>query len=78
MTSRTMTGRLLILGSLGMIASWIIWGAIIGFPDPGDHATMVASLSANAEATKWLLGLAMLWIFLLVGGLVGLRSSITG
>ena len=50
----------------------------MGFPDSGDHAAMVAGMSANAVATKWLLGLAMLFVFLLIGGLAGLRSSMAG
>ena len=78
MSSRTMTGRLLILSPIGLMASWIIWGGVMGFPDSGDHAAMVAGMSANAVATKWLLGLAMLFVFLLIGGLAGLRSSMTG
>ena len=78
MSSRTMTGRLLILSPIGLMASWIIWGGVMGFPDSGDHAAMVAGMSANAVATKWLLGLAMLFVFLLIGGLAGLRSSMAG
>ena len=78
MSSRTMTGRLLILSPIGLMASWIIWGGVMGFPDSGDHEAMVAGMSANAVATKWLLGLAMLFVFLLIGGLAGLRSSMTG
>ncbi|SVD93588.1 uncharacterized protein METZ01_LOCUS446442 [marine metagenome] len=78
MSSRTMTGWLLVLGPIGLMACWIIWRGVIGFPDSGDHAAMVAGISANAEATKWLLGLAMLFVFLLIGGLAGLRSSMAG
>ena len=78
MSSRTMTGRLLILSPIGLMASWIIWGGVMGFPDSGDHEAMVAGMSANAVATKWLLGLAMLFVFLLIGGLAGLRSSMAG
>jgi len=78
MSSRTMTGWLLVLGPIGCMACWIIWGGVIGFPDSGDHGAMVAGISANAEATKWLLGLAMFFIFLLIGGLAGLRSSMAG
>ena len=78
MSSRTMAGRLLVLSPIGLMACWIIWGGVIGFPDSGDHAAMVAGISANAEATKWLLGLAMLFVFLLIGGLAGLRSSMAG
>ncbi len=78
MSSRTMTGRLLILSPIGLMASWVIWGGVMGFPDSGDHAAMVAGMSANAVATKWLLGLAMLFVFLLIGGLAGLRSSMAG
>ena len=78
MSSRTMTGWLLVLGPIGLMACWIIWSGVIGFPDSGDHAAMVAGISTNAEATKWLLGLAMLFVFLLIGGLAGLRSSMAG
>ena len=78
MNSRTMTGRLLTLSPIGLIACWITWGGVMGFPDSGDHAAMVAGMSANAVATKWLLGLAMLFVFLLIGGLAGLRSSMAG
>ncbi len=78
MSSRTMTGRLLILSPIGLMASWIIWGSVLGFPDAGDPSAMLAGMAAHAEATKWLLGLAMLFVFLLTGGLVGLRSSMTG
>ena len=78
MNSRTMTGRLLTLSPIGLIACWISWGAIMGFPESGDHAAMVAGMSEYAVATKWLMGLAMLFIVLLVGGLAGLRSSMAG
>ena len=78
MNSRTMTGRLLTLSPIGLIACWISWGAIMGFPESGDHAAMVAGMSEYAVATKWLMGLAMLFVVLLIGGLAGLRSSMAG
>lgn len=78
MTSRTMIGRLLILGPIGMIACWLGWSIVIGNPDAGDHAAMVAAVSQNPESTKWLLGLAALFMFFLVGGLAGLRNTMTG
>ena len=64
MVSRTMIGRLLILGPIGGLACWLIWGGILGFPDNGDHAAMVAAISGNAESTKWIMGLAALFFFL--------------
>ena len=78
MNSRTMTGRLLTLSPIGLIACWISFGAAMGFPESGDHGAMVAGMSENAVATKWLMGLAMLFIVLLIGGLAGLRSSMAG
>ena len=78
MTSRTMMGRLLILGPCTIWAAWLIWGGILGFPDAGDHTAMVAAVSANAGVTKWLLGLAALGMFLMVAGLQGLRNSMPG
>ena len=78
MTSRTMMGKLLILGPVGIMASWLIWGGVLGFPDQGDHAAMVAAVSQNAEITKWLLGLAAFFMFLMVAGLAGLRNTMTG
>ena len=59
MNSRTMTGRLLTLSPIGLIACWISFGAAMGFPESGDHGAMVAGMSENAVATKWLMGLAM-------------------
>ena len=78
MNSRTMTGRLLTLSPIGLIACWISFGAAMGFPESGDHGAMVAGMSENAVATKWLMGLAMLFVVLLIGGLAGLRSSMAG
>ena len=78
MNSRTMTGRLLALSPIGLIACWISFGAAMGFPESGDHGAMVAGMSENAVATKWLMGLAMLFVVLLIGGLAGLRSSMAG
>ena len=78
MNSRTMTGWLLALSPIGLIACWISFGAAMGFPESGDHGAMVAGMSENAVATKWLMGLAMLFVVLLIGGLAGLRSSMAG
>ncbi|MQF82606.1 hypothetical protein FIM02_00375 [SAR202 cluster bacterium AD-802-E10_MRT_200m] len=78
MISRTMIGRLLILGPIGMFASWFGWSMALGNPDSGDHAAMIAAVSQNPESTKWLLGLAGLFMFFMIGGLTGLRNTMTG
>ena len=78
MTSRTMMGKLLIIGPIGIMASWFAWGGLIGVADQGDHAAMVAAVSQNAEITKWLLGLAALFMFLMVAGLAGLKNTMAG
>ena len=78
MISRTLIGRLLIIGPVGGMASWLIWGSILGMPDPGDPVAMLAAISANAEITKWIMGLAILFFLLLVAGLTGLRNTMTG
>jgi len=78
MVSRTMIGRLLIIGPVGGMGSWLIWGGILGMPDSGDPAAMVAALSANADITKWMMGLAIFFFLLLIAGLTGLRNTMTG
>ena len=78
MISRTMIGRLLIIGPVGGMASWLIWGGMLGVSDFGDHAAMVAAISANADITKWIMGLAIFFFLLLVAGLTGLRNTMTG
>ena len=78
MISRTMIGRLLIIGPVGGMASWLIWVGMLGVSDFGDHAAMVAAISANADVTKWIMGLAIFFFLLLVAGLTGLRNTMTG
>jgi hypothetical protein len=78
MNSRTMTGRLLILAPITIMAAWFGWGGILGFPDSGDHAAMVAAISQNPDTTKWLLGIAVLGMFMLAAGLQGLKNIMSG
>ena len=78
MTSRTMTGRLLVIAPIGMIVSWLGWSILVGNPDSGDHAAMIIAVSQNPESTKWLLGLAGLFSLFMATGLSGLRNSMPG
>ena len=61
-----------------MMASWMIWGALMGFPDQGDHTAMVSAISANAAISKWLMGLATLFVLLMAAGIAGLKGSMAG
>ena len=78
MTSRTMTGRLLVIAPIGMIVSWFGWSALAGNPDSSDHAAMIIAVSQNPESTKWLLGLAGLFSLFMATGLSGFRNSMPG
>ena len=42
MTSRTMTGSVLVAGPIGIMVSWLGWSALVGNPDSADHAAMIA------------------------------------
>ena len=78
MTSRTMTGSVLVAGPIGIMVSWLGWSALVGNPDSADHAAMIAAVSQNPETTKWLLGLAGLFSLFMATGLGGLRNSMPG
>ena len=78
MTSRTLIGRVLIIGPVGMLVAWFAWGFSIGNPDSGDHAAMLTAISTNAGITKWLMGVVAFFMFLFVAGMVGLTKSMSG
>lgn len=75
MNSRTMTGRFLILGPLGIMVTWMAWGGVMGFPEASDAAATIAAISENADMTKILMAIVGGFMFIMVAGLQGLRNT---
>ena len=68
MNSRTMTGRLLIIGPLGIMVTWMAWGGIMGFPDAADSSAVIAATIEHADSTKTLMAIVAVFVFMMVAG----------
>lgn len=78
MSSRMLTGSLLIIGPIVLILGFILIGANVSNLDWGDAQGTIGQLGENSGAVKTFLWIATLGTIMAAAGLVGLNQSMSG
>ena len=75
MSSRTLTGLLLMVGTIVMLVGFMIVLANIGDVDWGDASEMIPALAENSGVVKALIPVATLGMLMVAAGFAGLNHS---
>jgi hypothetical protein len=79
MSSRTLTGLLLIVGPIVLFGSFIVIGVCLGTDlDWGDASVAIPALGENAGFVKAIISVATLGMLMVAAGFAGLNDSMSG
>ena len=78
MSSRTLTGLLLIVGPIVMLGAFMSIAISIGESDWGNASVVIPALGENAGLVKTLFPVAMLGMLMVAAGFAGLNHSMSG
>ena len=78
MSSRTLTGLLLMVGTIVMLVGFMIVLANIGDVDWGDASEMIPAFAENSGVVKALIPVAPLGMLMVAAGFAGLNHSMSG
>ena len=78
MSSRTLTGSLLIAGTIVMVVAIIIIGSTFGNVDWGDPSEIIPLMAENAGMVKIVQPVFILGILMVAAGYAGLNHSMSG
>ena len=75
MTDRITTGWILIAAAILGFGGWILWGALMGFPDSSDGDAIIKASSENKDLTVIILTVASIGFTLMVMGFRAVASN---
>ena len=78
MSTRTLTGLLLIVGHIVMLGAFMSIAISVGTSDWGNASVVISAMGENAGFVKTLFPVAMLGMLMVAAGFAGLNHSMSG